>query len=82
MSNTETNKNEKSYDYSSIRVKGKTKEEVNKFLDKVNKADDCGKITFDAFFYSLLRLKCPFCDKFIFKCTPVGYKYLKVLQFK
>lgn len=49
MSNTETNKNEKSYDYSSIRVKGKTKEDVNKFLDRVNKADDCGKVTFDAF---------------------------------
>ncbi|MCP3930843.1 MAG: hypothetical protein GY909_17360 [Oligoflexia bacterium] len=49
MGNTETNKNTRNYDYSSIRVKGKTKEDVNKFLDKVNKTEDCGKVTFDAF---------------------------------
>ena len=34
--------------YTSIRVKGNTKSDVNKFLEKVNKTEDCGKVTFDA----------------------------------
>ena len=40
--------NTKNDKYTSIRVKKNTKIDVNKFLDKTNKAEDCGKITFDA----------------------------------
>ncbi len=47
MKTTETNAAKKNYNFTSIRVKDKTKEEVNKFLEKVNKAEDCGKVTFD-----------------------------------
>jgi isocitrate dehydrogenase len=43
-----TNTNAKNDKYTSIRVKKNTKVDVNKFLDQANKAEDCGKITFDA----------------------------------
>jgi hypothetical protein len=48
MKTTETNSTLKNDNYTSIRVKKNTKLEVNKFLDKANKTEDCGKITFDA----------------------------------
>jgi hypothetical protein len=48
MKTNETNTNTKNDRYTSIRVKSNTKIDVNKFLDKANKAEDCGKITFDA----------------------------------
>ncbi len=44
--NTDNSKN-KNDEYTSIRVKGNTKNRVNKFLEKINKTEDCGKITFD-----------------------------------
>ena len=43
----ETNSKKKDYNFTSIRVKEGTKYDVNKFLEKVNKAEDCGKVTFD-----------------------------------
>ena len=48
MKTNETNTNAKNDKYTSIRVKKNTKTDVNKFLEKANKAEDCGKITFDA----------------------------------
>lgn len=48
MKTTNENSKTKNNDYTSIRVKGDTKNNVNKFLDKINKTEDCGKITFDA----------------------------------
>lgn len=47
MNNSATTSNQKNYNFTSIRVKEKTKVEVNKFLEKINKAEDCGKVTFD-----------------------------------
>ena len=47
MKTKEINSNKKNYNFTSIRVKEETKEEVNKLLEKVNKAEDCGKVTFD-----------------------------------
>ena len=47
MKTTETSSKKKNYNFTSIRVKGETKREVYKFLEKVNKAEDCGKVTFD-----------------------------------
>ena len=46
MKNTETT-TPKNYNFTSIRIKNKTKEDVTKFLEKVNKSEDCGKVTFD-----------------------------------
>lgn len=46
MKNTEST-TKKNYNYTSIRVKDKTKDDVTKFLEKVNKTEDCGKVTFD-----------------------------------
>ena len=46
MKNTES-ATKKNYNYTSIRVKDKTKDDVTKFLEKVNKTEDCGKVTFD-----------------------------------
>ena len=46
MKNTESS-TKKNYNYTSIRVKEKTKGDVTKFLEKVNKTEDCGKVTFD-----------------------------------
>lgn len=48
MTTNAENSKMKNYDYTSIRVKGNTKNDVNKFLEKVNKVEDCGKVTFDA----------------------------------
>ncbi len=48
MKTNTDNSKKKNDDYTSIRVKGNTKNDVNKFLDKINKTEDCGKITFDA----------------------------------
>jgi hypothetical protein len=47
MKTNTDNSKVKNYDYTSIRVKGNTKNDVNKFLEKVNKVEDCGKVTFD-----------------------------------
>ena len=47
MKNPEINSNKKNYNFTSIRIKVGTKYEVNKFLDKVNKSENCGKVTFD-----------------------------------
>ena len=47
MENKKTNLTKKNYSFSSIRVKSGTKEAINKFLAKVNKAEDCGKVTPD-----------------------------------
>ena len=47
MKRNTDNSKVKNYDYTSIRVKGNTKNNVNKFLEKVNKVEDCGKVTFD-----------------------------------
>ncbi|MBT6325374.1 MAG: hypothetical protein HOJ35_05355 [Bdellovibrionales bacterium] len=47
MKTNVTNPNKKNDGYTSIRVKENTKNNVNKFLDKVNKSEDCGKVTFD-----------------------------------
>lgn len=52
--NTDNSKN-KNDDYTSIRVKGNTKNNVNKFLEKINNTPDCGKITFDAFISYFLK---------------------------
>ena len=41
--------------FTSIRVKKNTKGDVNKFLDKANKTEDCGKITFDALISYFLK---------------------------
>lgn len=46
MKNSETT-TQKNYNFTSIRIKNKTKEDVTKFLEKVNKSEDCGKVTFD-----------------------------------
>ncbi len=46
MKNTESTQ-KKNNNYTSIRVKDKTKDDVTKFLETVNKNDDCGKVTFD-----------------------------------
>ena len=46
MKNTEST-TKKNYNYTSIRVKDRTKDDVTKFLEKVNKTEDCGKVTFD-----------------------------------
>lgn len=35
--------------YCSIRVKEKTKDNVTRLLKKINKNEDCGKVTFDHF---------------------------------
>ncbi|RZF21718.1 hypothetical protein DAY19_08495 [Halobacteriovorax vibrionivorans] len=48
MKTYETNSAVKNDNYTSIRVKKNTKKDVNKFLDRANKTEDCGKITFDA----------------------------------
>ncbi len=48
MKATNENSKMKNNDYTSIRVKGNTKKDVNNFLEKINKTEDCGKITFDA----------------------------------
>ena len=48
MKTTNENSKTKNNDYTSIRVKGNTKNNVNKFLEKINKTEDCSKITFDA----------------------------------
>ena len=48
MKTDKDNSKMKNDDYTSIRVKGNTKSDVNKFLEKVNKTEDCGKVTFDA----------------------------------
>lgn len=48
MKTNTDNPKKKNDEYSSIRVKGSTKSNVNKFLEKINKAEDCGKITFDS----------------------------------
>ena len=42
-----TIKLEKKQSFKSIRVKDATKQKINKFLNKVNKSEDTGKITFD-----------------------------------
>ena len=47
--------NKKNYNFTSIRVKEGTKEEVNKFLEKVNKAEDCGKVTFDTLIHFFIE---------------------------
>ena len=47
MKAQETRSNKKNYNFTSIRVKEGTKESVNKFLGKINKTENCGKITFD-----------------------------------
>ena len=47
MKAQETTSNKKNYNFTSIRVKDGTKEAVNKFLAKVNKTEDCGKVTSD-----------------------------------
>ncbi len=44
--NSKTQKTESNI-YKSIRVKESTKEKVTNFLNKVNKSEDCGKISFD-----------------------------------
>jgi len=49
MKTNTDNSKKKNDEYTSIRVKGNTKSDVNKFLEKINKTEDCGKITFDAF---------------------------------
>ncbi len=44
----ESNKQEnKNVTYNSIRVKESTKKNIAKVLEKVNKTDDCGKVTTD-----------------------------------
>ncbi len=48
MKENTNNQKKKNEDYASIRVKAGTKLEINKFLEKVNKTEDCGKVTFDA----------------------------------
>ena len=48
MKTNTDNTKKKNDEYSSIRVKGATKSNVNKFLEKINKTEDCGKITFDS----------------------------------
>ncbi|MBT4791260.1 MAG: hypothetical protein HON90_06795 [Halobacteriovoraceae bacterium] len=48
MRTNETSTNVKDNKYTSIRVKKNTKIDVNKFLNKTNRTEDCGKITFDA----------------------------------
>ena len=53
-SNTDNSK-KKNDEYTSIRVKGNTKNDVNKFLEKINKTEDCGKITFDALVSHFLK---------------------------
>lgn len=45
----------KNVQYSSIRVKETTKINVSKFLEKINKSDECGKITTDIFMNYLLE---------------------------
>ena len=37
----------KSYNFTSIRVKEKTKVDVKKILETLNKEEDCGKVTVD-----------------------------------
>ncbi len=46
MKNLDTN-TKKDYGFTSIRVKEKTKESVRSFLLKVNKSEDCGKVSTD-----------------------------------
>ncbi len=41
-SNTDNSK-KKNDEYTSIRVKGNTKSDVNKFFEKINKTEDYGK---------------------------------------
>ena len=48
MKQNTNNTKKKNEDYASIRVKSDTKQDINKFLEKINKTEDCGKITFDA----------------------------------
>lgn len=55
MKTTEPNSNTKNDSFTSIRVKKNTKSDVNKFLDKANKTEDCGKITFDALISYFLK---------------------------
>ena len=52
----ETTSNKKNYNFTSIRVKDGTKEVVNKFLTKVNKTEDCGKVTSDLLINFFLRI--------------------------
>ena len=47
MKAKEINSNKKNYHFTSIRVKEGTKYEVNKLMKKINKAEDCGKVTPD-----------------------------------
>ncbi len=55
MKTNETNSTTQKGNYTSIRVKENTKVDVNKFLDKANKTEDCGKITFDALISYFLK---------------------------
>ena len=55
MENQKTNSNKKDYNFSSIRVKNGTKEAINKFLEKVNRTEDCGKVTLDILVNFLLE---------------------------
>jgi hypothetical protein len=48
MKTNTDNSKVKNYDFTSLRVKGNTKNDATKFLDKVNKIEDCGKVTYDA----------------------------------
>lgn len=55
MKANDTNSKIKTDNYTSIRVKANTKLDVNRFLDKLNKVEDTGKITFDALISYFLK---------------------------
>jgi hypothetical protein len=55
MTEKPTKENQKNNNYTSIRVKLSTKESINKFIEKINNTEDCGKITFDALANYLLN---------------------------
>ena len=50
-----TNSNGKNDKFTSIRVKKNTKIDTDKFLEKANKSEDCGKITYDALISYFLK---------------------------